>query len=233
MKPTAAPTSPRISADRIRERLSVVGKTAAGASLEAGLSRDAIRNILRGLSMNATTNTMMRLAKVLDCSIEYLAGLDPNSGPGPAIGRPGIEPQFEFLPVLHEVGAGYWLEAPSGATGEYGPVGTNQRYAGFSQWLERVIGTGADSHFQAGELTHVVDAEATGYKPLVGDHVIVERWVGGLTERSIRLVQSGRDGVLSLVCPTDNPRFSAVITWPSDGSWRIVGKVIGRYSAFD
>ena len=233
MKPTAAPTSPRISADRIRERLSVVGKTAAGASLEAGLSRDAIRNILRGLSMNATTNTMMRLAKVLDCSIEYLAGLDPNPGPGPAVGRRGKEPLFELLPVLHEVGAGYWLDVPSGSTGESGPVAINQRYADFAQWLERVIGTGADRRFQAGELVHVVDAVAIGDKPLAGDYVIVERWVGELAERSIRQVQSGGDGVLSLVCPTDDQRSSAAIIWPSDGSWRIVGKVIGRYSAFD
>lgn len=61
-------------ADRIRERLEVVKKSASGASLEAGLSRSAIQDILSGNSASPRLDTLEKLTGPLQCSIEYLVG---------------------------------------------------------------------------------------------------------------------------------------------------------------
>lgn len=61
-------------AERIRERLEATGKTARGASLEAGLGPDAIRIILDGRSVSPRMATIAALAPVLECDVAYLMG---------------------------------------------------------------------------------------------------------------------------------------------------------------
>lgn len=61
-------------AERIQERLQATGKTARGASLEAGLGADAIRIILDGRSASPRMKTISALAEVLDCSVAHLMG---------------------------------------------------------------------------------------------------------------------------------------------------------------
>lgn len=61
---------------RIRERLSALHLSANGASERAGLSRDAVRMILDGRSQSPRYDTMKRLAEVLECTPEWLAGDD-------------------------------------------------------------------------------------------------------------------------------------------------------------
>nr|WP_047576332.1 helix-turn-helix transcriptional regulator [Methylobacterium sp. ZNC0032] len=69
-------------ADRIRERLEVVKKSASGASLEAGLSRSAIQDILSGNSTSPRLDTLEKLTGPLQCSIEYLVGGATEKGRG-------------------------------------------------------------------------------------------------------------------------------------------------------
>lgn len=63
---------------RIEERLKVVGKSAAAASREAGLSEDAIRNMQRaaknGSRKGVSTRTLAQLAPVLGTTVGYLMG---------------------------------------------------------------------------------------------------------------------------------------------------------------
>lgn len=59
---------------RINERLKALGLSATAASVEAGLSKDAIRNILRGTSESPRDITLRKLAKVLQCTPDYLTG---------------------------------------------------------------------------------------------------------------------------------------------------------------
>lgn len=63
-------------AERIQERLAATGKTARGASLEAGLGPDAIRIILDGRSVSPRLATITKLADALECDVAYLAGMD-------------------------------------------------------------------------------------------------------------------------------------------------------------
>ena len=222
----------KVSTDRIRERLTALGKNPSGASLEAGLQKDAIRNILRGLSVNVRTDTMMAVAAVLDCSVEYLMGVGDTIGPAPPVSVVmRRDSRMGVLPVKFEVGAGYWRHGLSEVSGEWGPVSPHPRYPDAPQWLERVIGDGALEKFAARDLVHVVEPDS--YTPVLGDYVIVVLEASGLSERSIRRVVTGRDKVLRLACPTKAPGFGDPI--PLDGSvaFRLVGKIVGFYSTMD
>lgn len=58
---------------RIRDRLQATGKSANAISLESGLGRDAVRNILAGKSGNPRHKTLQKLAKPFECSFHWLS----------------------------------------------------------------------------------------------------------------------------------------------------------------
>lgn len=60
--------------ERLEERLRAAGLTPNAASLKAGLSADAIRNILREGSKSPRHVTVSKIAKVLGCRPAYLTG---------------------------------------------------------------------------------------------------------------------------------------------------------------
>ncbi|WP_426238139.1 helix-turn-helix domain-containing protein [Pararhizobium sp. DWP1-1-3] len=68
-------------ADRIQQRLDLLGKTPSGAAVEAGLGRSSIRDILMGRSQHSRIDTLRKLSVVLETSVEYLTGqtADPAS----------------------------------------------------------------------------------------------------------------------------------------------------------
>ncbi len=61
--------------ETIQTRLRQIGKSARRASLDGGLHRDAIRNILRVKSKNPRRDTLEGIAKGLDWSLEELLEL--------------------------------------------------------------------------------------------------------------------------------------------------------------
>ncbi|MDC7745008.1 helix-turn-helix domain-containing protein [Rhizobium binxianense] len=65
---------PNTLADRIRHRLEVVRKSAAAVSLEAGLGRSAVQDILAGNSASPRLDTIQKLTRPLQCSLSYLVG---------------------------------------------------------------------------------------------------------------------------------------------------------------
>jgi SOS-response transcriptional repressor LexA len=81
--------------DRINKRLEILGLSATAASEKAGLSKDAIRNIYRGIETNKrfglSTSTLQALADVLNTTPEWLM-----KGEGrevlnvPVVGRIGV-----------------------------------------------------------------------------------------------------------------------------------------------
>lgn len=62
--------------ERIISRLEDIGKTPARASVEAGLSSSAIRDIITGKSKAPTLATIEALCAPLDCSLGYLVGIE-------------------------------------------------------------------------------------------------------------------------------------------------------------
>jgi SOS-response transcriptional repressor LexA len=61
--------------DRIRERLQTIRKSARRASIDGGLTPDAIRNVLRSKSVNPRRDTLQGIARGLDWSLEKLLDL--------------------------------------------------------------------------------------------------------------------------------------------------------------
>ena len=74
-------------AERIRIALLDSGKSAGGASVEAGLSRSAIQDILAGNSASPRLDTLERLAPVLGVTINYLASGSDGPSPAPPTSR--------------------------------------------------------------------------------------------------------------------------------------------------
>lgn len=221
-----------IQTDRLRERLDALGLNPAKASKLAGLSSDTIRNIMRGQSKNARSDTISALARILQCSVPYLLG-DEALGADPRVEPADKMASVRWLKVLHEIGAGYWIQPGVAETYDgVGPVAPSAKYADANQWLERVIGPAANQHFAAGDLIHVISAADIGYAPQVGDLVVLVRRDGEREERSIRRVTSASRAGARLAAPTTDARYTAEISVP-DANSCIVGKIVGSYRSID
>jgi SOS-response transcriptional repressor LexA len=90
--------------DRIRTRLREIGKSARKASLDGGLHRDAIRNILRAKSRNPRRDTLEGVARGLDWRLEDLLEL-PGGGGLSQVSQPIVE-----VPLISWVQAGALTE---------------------------------------------------------------------------------------------------------------------------
>ena len=66
--------------DRIQGRLREIGKSARRASIDGGLTSDAIRNVLRSKSRNPRRDTLEGIARGLDWTLEALLELQSSYG---------------------------------------------------------------------------------------------------------------------------------------------------------
>jgi transcriptional regulator with XRE-family HTH domain len=73
--------SPPPMAEIIQARLERMDLSAAEASRRAGLPEDGIDRILAGRAPVPRGSRLVRLAEVLECSVSYLVGLDPDVMP--------------------------------------------------------------------------------------------------------------------------------------------------------
>lgn len=110
--------------DRIRARLQELGKSARRASMDGGLTSDAIRNVLRSKSRNPRRDTLEGIARGLDWTLEDLLELS-QSGNVRTLDRPVQE-----VPLISWVRAGELTETVDpyavGDAADYVPV-THQR----------------------------------------------------------------------------------------------------------
>lgn len=86
---------PEISpmAERIEARLERLDLDPASATKKAGLSPGAIERILTGQAPSPRGTPLRKLAEVLECSVSYLVGLDPDVPPPPEL---LVEEQGDF-----------------------------------------------------------------------------------------------------------------------------------------
>lgn len=90
--------------DRIKMRLQHLCKSARRASIDGGLSPDAIRNVLRAKSRNPRRDTLEGIARGLDWSLEALLEL-PSAGTAPQSDIPVLR-----VPILGWVQGGSLTE---------------------------------------------------------------------------------------------------------------------------
>lgn len=89
------PPEPDISPmlERVETRLERLSLTPELAAHRAGLPPDAVSRILSGRAPPPRGAVLRKLAEVLECSISYLVGLDPDAEPPPELLR---EDQADF-----------------------------------------------------------------------------------------------------------------------------------------
>ncbi|MCK1733922.1 helix-turn-helix transcriptional regulator [Bradyrhizobium sp. 138] len=126
-------------AKRIQERLDLLGKSASAASLEAGLGRSALQDILTGKSQNPRLDTLRKLTEPLECSLSYLTGDPP--------GRLAEAPAIEWGEQLNEGEDVHRVEVVGIA--QLGTIrGTDYDYSKYNP----VIFTERDPRFKAADL---------------------------------------------------------------------------------
>lgn len=175
--------------DRILQRLKELDIKPQKASTDAGLSRGAVRNILKDDGRGANMKTLAALAPVLEVSVDWLSGVDNKPFATPSNNWiPERQGNSKILGVRHMVGAGYWIEAGQ-PVAEYSgrvPVLQSPDFAAFDQWLERVSGNSFNTRYPDGSLIHVVEPGAVG-TPHHGDRVVISTTrPGGGVSRTIR-----------------------------------------------
>jgi SOS-response transcriptional repressor LexA len=152
---------------RVEARLKATGKSARGASVEAGLDPETIRNILRGRSRAPGYEKVQKLAKALNCSVAYLTGRTPR--PDDVEETEPAETDFQEIPVISFVEAGKWGAVtdpyPMGKADEF--IGVNHR-VGARSFALRIKGMSMFPEYQEGDIV-VIDPDVS---PLPGDCVV-------------------------------------------------------------
>lgn len=211
----------------LRENLKAQGISAAAWAAKAQLSPSTIQRAIKDDYQFVTSSrTLAKLANAIGIAPPQIEGFSDGNPT-----RAGIR----HLPIRYEVGAGIWrsVHDASEAYGT-GPVTESGAYAGFEQWLERVVTDSMNLEYPVGTLLHVVDAIAIGYAPRTGDHVIIERTQdGGMAERTCKEIAVAPDRV-ELWSRSTNPRWSEPVVFAKDGhdgpyTVQIVGLVLGSY----
>lgn len=214
--------------DRVFERLEALRLKPQRASLDAGLHKDAVRDILRGKSSAPSHATLAALAAVLKCTPEWLtlgntAVSDRRPGDDLRVGAARLAVKFE-------AGAGYWRDSAEPRNLGSGLVQASDEYEGFDQWLERVLGRGFDQEYPEGTLVHVVEPAAISHAPRAGDHVILSIYRDGRAqvERSIREV-AFIDGRRRFLARSSDGSMGAPVEIGGDVDGEVSGLILGSY----
>jgi SOS-response transcriptional repressor LexA len=195
--------------DRVNNRLTILGLTPYSVSLRAGKSRDWLRKMKQRGSIPRGDN-LQTLAKILECSVEYILGDDAEIGVVPKVS--GAD-QLKFLPVRYKVEAGAWREQHDlDSLVEDESVFVDQRFSSKHQWLEEVVGDSMDLLIPPGSLVHVVSIETLTFDPPDGSIVVVERskYGGFLRERTLKQLKRSATG-MQIVPRSSNPRWQEAI----------------------
>lgn len=152
---------------------------------EAGVAPSTIQRAIKDdYAFVTSSRTLDKLARAVNI-------------PAPSVSEnhsPLASPQF--LAVRYRAGAGIWHEVGDVQAFEgVFPVTADPAYAGYSQWLERVVGDSMDREYPDGCFVHVVSTDDMAYSPRPGDHVILVRYRndGQEIERTIKeVVRNGR-----------------------------------------
>lgn len=215
----------------LRETMDATGMTASEWAAKAGVSRATIFRALKpGYQFTTSRRTLQMLAAA--------AGVDH-----PDIEAHAAPPGSCDLPIRYEVAAGAWRAVDEQVDVPYGHIRVERvsPYEHFAQWAERVVGDSYNKVVPEGSLVHVVDAVDMQYQPRHGDTVVVvrRRAQGAFEERSLKQIEIGRDGEVSLWPRSHNPRWSeplelmAGLREGEDVEILIAGKVIRSYQVFD
>jgi len=206
-----------IVARRVRERLTATGKTARGASLEAGLSADAIRGIMRGMSKTPRGETLQRLSRVLECSVNYLLGETDDLAS--VVALPSQDKLRAYVRGM--VQAGNWREAVELPREEwtYFDLPADERYPGIERFLLKVNGPSMDQVFPSGSVIECIRFIDLGRDPKHEEYVVVHRRrKDGLYEATVKQFMVAENGKRWLWPRSNDPAHQQPIALEADGA---------------
>jgi hypothetical protein len=187
---------------RLDLALKRAGKTDHSASVDAGLGKDAIRDLRRKEKTMPTLDTIAALAGSLDLEPEYLAfGTPPRDAPASS----------DAIRIKGEVAAGLWLEIDGSDEPEFEdhPVPFHPNYAREAQYGLIVRGTSINRVAAPGDVLQCIDLAISGLEPVSEDLVIVERRRAQAGQREVtakRYRPSGK--TIELVPDSDDARWA-------------------------
>jgi transcriptional regulator with XRE-family HTH domain len=210
-------------ASRVRQRLTDLNKSAASASLEAGLGRSAIQDILSGRVGNPRFDTLVKLAEALDCSVNYLTGMHDDPADGIRYSNLNEYSLFDAIPsyIYGVLAAGVFTE-PGPDSDPVTPPTSAPRHLAYRDlrrpdlsvelWRQNdnsLAGIG----ILKGDILTATDmgSEEIALKP--GRVVVVKRVIGmeGPLEMSARVVEIVNNTVRLVTKPTEGSVRSIVV----------------------
>ena len=212
---------------RVTRRMEKLGLTEYAASVKAGLSKDAIRNIRRasdGPGKNrrgdVATRTVEALAPALKTTPWWLMwgigpedSSDPNADPSSAV---------SMLPLLGKIHAGLWLDTSIFDQDTYRtvPATIDPRYPHASHYCLEVVGDSVDQIYPEGTIVVCVDFAESGLKLKSGQlaHVERRRAGGQMIEITLKEIKLGSKGEVTLLPRSSNPVHKPLHLSDSDES---------------
>ena len=211
------PHMERAFVERIKERLGATGKSVRKASLDAGMSETALKDLLANPKQFPKLDTIEKLAESLEAEPAWLAfgvGDDVRKAKEETAARAG-----QLMPVLGEVAAGRWLEVEQNADAskyDPAPITPDPAYRREAQYGLVVRGTSLNLYASDGDILHCLDIAQSGRMPTTGELVIVEqiRDGGFLRERTAKAYHIGENDMVELRAFSDDPRWDQPIHIP-------------------
>lgn len=211
--------------DRIDKLLKDAGKTAAQASIEAGMGKDFIRDIKRR-GIQPGSKSLAQLAQALKTSSDYLL-----------YGKEGLTPlPVQGLPVVGVIEAGQFRDITlSDQDEEYQTVNVvrDGRYPHARQYALRVSGDSMNELFSDGSYVICADFGETGLALKDGMILHIERTIANTHLVETTLKQLSIKGAKRFLVPrSTNARHKTVeLAEPDDMTDIAVrGLVVGSYS---
>jgi transcriptional regulator with XRE-family HTH domain len=217
------PVMSDIVQNKIRERLEKLGKSAAGASIEAGLGRSAITDILAGNSGSPRLVTLEKIAHVLDCSVAYLIG----SSLEPGVWSPlaSAADDVQLLPIYADLEIGVFRSVQRHAgrfkdpalvrNEETFPAFGDDRYPDWPPTLYRAADNSMDDiGIHAGDILTALHGYGEEHVLTQGLLVVVRRTIETqhLEERSLRIVDLRPDvGQIGLVARSRTDDYEPIV----------------------
>lgn len=203
--------------DRIESRLQALGLSASTASVMAGLSKDAIRNLQRAVEAGkedagASTTTILKLAPILKTSASWLIEGREDDYRAPE----AVEDQrLRKVTVAAHIQAGAWSEA-----WEWEPddrydvwIPDDPEYRPFRLYAGETRGPSMNKRYPERTILIFTNVAETMEEPVPGKRYIVERRrAGGEAEHTVKLLHRDDDGKYWLLPESDDPRFQAPIS---------------------
>lgn len=227
---------PRMSVgEKIREARRARGMTQTDLGKILGVRQSVVSEMEAG----KLKNWPIHAAAIVRALGRPRSFFEPESGDDPVPTPPvSVAPRLKDIarriPVVGDVEAGVWRETVAREAyeiDEYLPLDV-QGYESARLRALRVVGPSMNKHYPPGRFVVVADPAEAGVRD--GDHVIVERRKGSLTEITLKEYVEEADGRIALWPRSDHPDFQEPIYLRArddsdqDGA-SIIGVVVADY----